>query len=437
MCSFLIFNFIIEMFKITKANNLLKLRGPDLTNKYEYNKFTFIHNLLHITGTMVPQPFVQDKIICLYNGEIYNYKELLPELNLNSDGECLIPMYLKYGINFAKHLDGEFAICLFDFNLNIAYLASDTFGTKPFFYAINGKNIGIASYSSALRHIGIKNILRVPPNSILEIDLNNLQIKRKKELYKFDLNQHKNHYNDFIKALKNSVNKRCLNTNAKIYVPLSSGYDSGLICGILNELAHNYNTISLDNHRENMNCIKKRIELNKHNNNHIIKSNHIIQFQCKNIVEKIYENNINLYSAVYASTQLTMFANKQKYKICLSGCGVDEIISDYCGGKICGNFGAKFPLNLKTIFPKNSSDNNCVWKNFYNGVQKGNLLREEVICGTFGIESRYPFLDKEVVQEFLWLSQKLKMKKYKAPLFEYLIKLKYPFVPNKKVGYST
>ncbi len=129
------------MFKITKANNLLKLRGPDLTNQYKFNDYTFIHNLLHITCNIVPQPFVKDNIVCLYDGEIYNYKELIPNMNFKSDGECLIPLYLKYGIDFAKYLDGEFAICLFDFNLNNAYLASDTFGTKPFSMQLMVKNL--------------------------------------------------------------------------------------------------------------------------------------------------------------------------------------------------------------------------------------------------------------------------------------------------------
>ena len=44
--------------------------------------------------------------------------------------------------------------------------------------------------------------------------------------------------------------------------------------------------------------------------------------------------------------------------------------------------------------------------------------------GNFNIETRYPFLDRDLVQEFLWLTAELKNKHYKAPLREYLIRNK-------------
>jgi hypothetical protein len=46
---------------------------------------------------------------------------------------------------------------------------------------------------------------------------------------------------------------------------------------------------------------------------------------------------------------------------------------------------------------------NCVWKNFYFGTQEIYLLKEESLTGGFGLEGRFPFLDKNVIQEFLWL----------------------------------
>ena len=55
---------------------------------------TFIHNLLSITGNFTIQPFIENNIICLYNGEIYNYGDY------KSDGECLIPLYKKHGFDF-------------------------------------------------------------------------------------------------------------------------------------------------------------------------------------------------------------------------------------------------------------------------------------------------------------------------------------------------
>ena len=95
MCSFLIFLKSLQGNKnIDKLNKLLKLRGPDYTNMIDFNNYTFLHNLLHICGKVTLQPFIKDNIVCLFNGEIYNYKSFG---DIDSDGCCLIDLYLHFG----------------------------------------------------------------------------------------------------------------------------------------------------------------------------------------------------------------------------------------------------------------------------------------------------------------------------------------------------
>jgi asparagine synthetase B (glutamine-hydrolysing) len=124
-------------------------------------------------------------------------------------------------------------------------------------------------------------------------------------------------------------------------------------------------------------------------------------------------------------------ANKEGYKIYLSGQGADEIISDYGfkGSKIYphSSFGGLFPDKLKGFFP---------WHSFYDGTQIQYLNKEEYVAGSYGIETRYPFLDTKLVQEFLWLSSNLKNEKYKAPLDEYLIRNGFPFQRGAKTGFQ-
>ena len=130
MCSILCTNKTIEDYD--DINYYLKFRGPDNTTmiKDEVNNFTFLHNLLSMTGEFTEQPFVQDGVVCLYNGEIYNYKEFG---DYDSDGLCLIDLYKEYGKDFVKKLDGEFAILLMDFNKDLIVMATDIFKTKPLF----------------------------------------------------------------------------------------------------------------------------------------------------------------------------------------------------------------------------------------------------------------------------------------------------------------
>ena len=109
MCSFLFTDKEVDDLEYT--NHFMKFRGPDSTNSIDVNGYTFVHNILSITGEFTEQPFVDydDQIVCIYNGEIYNHEDFG---DYKSDGECLIPLYKKYGDKFVKELDGEFAIAV-------------------------------------------------------------------------------------------------------------------------------------------------------------------------------------------------------------------------------------------------------------------------------------------------------------------------------------
>jgi hypothetical protein len=63
------------------------------------------------------------------------------------------------------------------------------------------------------------------------------------------------------------------------------------------------------------------------------------------------------------------------------------------------------------------------------------LAKEEYVAGSYGIETRYPYLDKHVVQEFLWLKSELKNKSYKHPLDSYLQQNNYPYERDQKRGF--
>jgi len=168
MCSFTITN---KKINLKDTNFLSQKRGPDSTNTFEENGVSFLHNLLHLTGDKTEQPFYQDDIVCVFNGEIYNYKSLG---NYNTDGECLIPMYKEFGFEFAKKLDGEFSICIIDFKKSRLMLFNDTFATKPLWFAGQGNDWGVASYESSLKLAGFELPQKVVGNYAWMFDLKNL-----------------------------------------------------------------------------------------------------------------------------------------------------------------------------------------------------------------------------------------------------------------------
>lgn len=77
----------------------------------------------------------------IYNGEIYNYKELRADLEgrgyrfrSTSDTEVLLKSYLEWGVRCVERLNGMFSFCVLDMPRKIIFLARDRFGIKPFYY---------------------------------------------------------------------------------------------------------------------------------------------------------------------------------------------------------------------------------------------------------------------------------------------------------------
>jgi asparagine synthetase B (glutamine-hydrolysing) len=488
MCGILFTN--KQITDLQKVIKFLKKRGPDHTEHKIINGYNFVHVLLSMTGGgLTIQPFIYDNIVILFNGEIYNYKDFG---DFNSDGECIIESYRKYGHNFVRNLDGEFSIVLVDFNTNELIYSTDVFSTKPLWSAIdNNNNIGIASYESCLKELDFTNIVQVPANSTFRVQLNSLGesdfIKNKIEkrsVYDFDLNQHKTTYDDWNKAFEKAILKRTRNIKHGVYLGLSAGYDSGLIACALSKLNIDYKPYSILG-SENPDIIKSRHDWKKSNRSkgeiidisrdEFLKENKFLKENCEEYILKIenqerqqfikYHMEINKLNGsnpqrlndlkIAAANMLKVYkfrmkeqkvtddngsiglshicnkAEKQGYKIYLSGSGADEIISDYGFNGIKhynhSTIGGFFPKDLKTVFP---------WKNFFGNTQRAYLMKEEVVSGSHGVEGRYPFLDKDVVQEFLWLSHDLKNKNYKSVIYNYLKKENYPFEENKKVGFG-
>jgi asparagine synthase (glutamine-hydrolysing) len=96
----------------------------------------------------------------VFNGEIYNYRELRNELEkfghtfyTNSDTEAIIHAYDQYGIDCPKHLRGMFAFAIWDERTQELFLARDRVGKKPILYAqVNGQFVFGSEFSALLQH---------------------------------------------------------------------------------------------------------------------------------------------------------------------------------------------------------------------------------------------------------------------------------------------
>ncbi|CAK0788985.1 unnamed protein product, partial [Prorocentrum cordatum] len=430
---------------LTAVNRFLQRRGPDSTQVVQHGRFTFVHNLLHMTGERIAQPFVDGDVVALYNGEIYN-SQLVPagypgRHRYRSDGECLIPCYNKLGSSFPKVLDGEFALVLIDFSKSIIIMATDVFSTKPLWYSLH-EGFHAASYQSALLGLGLPpgSVKMADPNQVLVLQLEGSSATpvARQTLHEFDLRQFKSSTADWQRAFRRAVWKRVAGSNHPAFVGLSSGYDSGALHLAL-ELeapAHSvgYFTIGAE---ESAFLVDERIKaFNKSVSRAWWVEMSLPEFQAEKewlmenaepfqygksnwAGEYVYED-----GAAIGLSAIFRRCRRAGMLVYLSGAGADEIIRKLFPHS---SFGGKFPDDLASLFP---------WQSVFLGTQRDYLMKEEVVAGGHGLEARYPFLDRSVVQEFLWLSAEAKNELYKRPVHDFLTQACYPFAEGKKEGFA-
>lgn len=135
-------------------------RGPDDHGYHITEKINFGHRRLSIVGLsdgQQPMISIDQNLVIVFNGEIYNYLELKSDLikqgyqfKTHSDTEVILNLYNKYGTEFTKYLNGMFAIALWDSQKEQLILVRDRMGEKPLYYQIKDNEI---IFSSELKSI--------------------------------------------------------------------------------------------------------------------------------------------------------------------------------------------------------------------------------------------------------------------------------------------
>lgn len=146
---------------VAGMTNRLSHRGPDATGILCKDAIGLGHTRLSIIDLSAagnqPMLSADARRAIVFNGEVYNYRELKSELvqlghsfRSNSDTEVLLVAYAQWGADCLRRIYGMFAVAIYDFDSGQLFLARDRFGKKPLHFTLAGNRLYFASEVKAL-----------------------------------------------------------------------------------------------------------------------------------------------------------------------------------------------------------------------------------------------------------------------------------------------
>jgi asparagine synthase (glutamine-hydrolysing) len=153
---------------LQRMNDAQHHRGPDEGRVHVEPGLGFGHRRLSIIDVATGQQpqFNEDGSVCIvFNGEIYNYQDLMPELQAlghvfrtRSDTECIVHAWEAWGEQCVQRLRGMFAFALWDRHRQTLFMARDRLGVKPLFYSVldDGMLLFGSELKSVLTHGGMR-----------------------------------------------------------------------------------------------------------------------------------------------------------------------------------------------------------------------------------------------------------------------------------------
>tara|TARA_B100002052_G_scaffold297786_1_gene329376 strand:+ start:2988 stop:4700 length:1713 start_codon:yes stop_codon:yes gene_type:complete len=452
----------------------LKKRGPDKTlyNFFDNGKIFIGNTILSITGKQKKNKLLynSNKKFIAFNGEIYNYKEIIKKFFNNqkfyNDTDLLIKLISNKGLkNSVKYLDGMYAFLIYDKKEKKIQFVTDPQGEKRFFiYKKDGLFIlsstinAIKYYVKKLdinktkekeyfetRHMLFfkdtiyKNLFLSMPgiisnfkNNFLETKyhFNSLKFINKSKYLKFKKMRNDQIVNYFDSIFKKQIYEMI--PERKFGTIVSGGVDSSLISFYLNSLSKPHCFAGID-HLGKDKVIKK---LNYFEN--VLKKNissvKLSDKKYYNSLKKVYLNlGFPFLTHDYVSRHIiSKHFKNQKCKVFFSGDGADELFGGYNlyskikwksfknsspYSKINGNknsyseiiWNKAYKKFLKFQSPNEASIQSSLFTDYFiQGVSVANI-GTDILSGENSIETRNPFIQKRIIENVINLPIKYKL----------------------------
>ncbi len=352
----------------SSALGQLNRRGPDFQDFKRFGNITLGHARLSIidTSTLANQPFTDPSgnYTIVFNGEIFNFKELRKSLQLEgteflsgSDTEVLLNLFIKEGVSCLNKLNGFFAFAIYDKANNKLTIARDRYGIKPLVYYLDDHVFAFSSEfksllsfpfprkinPSALRHYFhlnylpqicmLQNFFKLEPGSYIELVENTVSISRYYSIPNYQIHENIPTYNNaketIYHLLEDSVRLRLV-SDVPLGSFLSGGIDSSIITGLASKFVPNLHSFSIGYQDEpffdETNYAKNLL-------NCLTLLNTVFSLSNNDFINNIYEMLDYLDEPFADSSALAVYILSKKTReyvtVALSGDGADELFSGY------------------------------------------------------------------------------------------------------------
>ena len=364
-------------------------RGPDDCGIYSEGDVALGSVLLRITGKR-RQP-IHNKAALVYNGEIYNFREIAERLKLrtDSDSEALF--------NLIESTDFKAAIMELDGDYAFAYasdgkiqLARDPAGVKPLYYSNNDSLFAFASEKKALHAAGMNRIFALKPGHMLSYISGRLVERKVISFAKGEMITDENIAAEALfNAIESAVKKRRYDPCA---VAFSGGLDSSLIAALC-EKTELYSVAMKGSH--DLHQTKRAAQLQG-----LGDRLHLHELTIEELENAIPDVKRAIESADPLKVSIAMplyFASKDAHldgiRVMLSGQGADELFAGY------KRYESMRPDELEEAL-----------RNDLDKIAQNNLERDDAAAMANAVELRVPYLDREVVKTALGISPELKIR---------------------------
>lgn len=264
----------IDRCLLERMTSALHHRGPDGQGYFVSEGIGVGHrrlSIIDVEGGAQPISNEDGSLHVVFNGEIYNYKELREELSAFghrfktlSDTEVIVHAYEQWGVHCVNRFNGMFAFAVVNVRDNSLFLARDHLGIKPLYYVVIGKQLLFASEIKALLHHPdcprevdvdalielftfryvpspktlFKGIFKLPPGHRMRVSRNATQVERFWGwVPRFRPLRHEQELIEEYQILLEDAIRLQLRSDVPLGLFLSSGIDSGALLAVMSKFS--------------------------------------------------------------------------------------------------------------------------------------------------------------------------------------------------------